>query len=169
MIREANLLWQYQDTDSGLIMPYYALPCLEWLKQQELKNWSVFEYGCGYSTIWLRLNTKYVESVDSSESWGAAMGAWYTDDKSLYLTQVAKKQNYDCIIVDGDPIEWRPDCVEFCRDFLKPGGYLIIDNFDQEGFPPAIAYEKFLEGWERQVFAQPNHSSWKTAVFTKPK
>ncbi len=175
MITQALLPWQFIDHDSGLILPYYTLPCLEWLKNQQIKKWNVFEFGAGYSTIWWRLNSYFVNSIDTNESWAKAMGARLVKDELNHdIIAYSRHINgyelnfYDAIVVDGDPIEWRPSCVDFCRDYVRPGGFLIIDNFDQEGFPPASEYEKFLEGWERQVFAQPNHSSWKTAVFKRP-
>jgi predicted O-methyltransferase YrrM len=174
MIREANLLWQYQDTDSGLIMPYYTLPCLEWLKKQDVSKWNVFEFGAGYSTIWWKLNCYFVKSVDSNESWAKAMGADLIKNELNHNIIAYNRHikdyhlnSYDCIIIDGDPIEWRPSCVEFCRDYVKPGGYIIIDNYSQEGFPADFEYDKFLQAWGKQVFSQPNHSSWKTAVFKK--
>lgn len=170
MITQALLPWQYIDHDSGLIMPYYTFPCLEWLKKQNIRTWNVYEFGSGYSTIWWRLNASSVWATDTHEAWARAMNAELRN-RNDFVDDIPQAfvDHFDCIIVDGDPVEQRPNCVEACRKFLSPGGFLIIDNYDQEGFPPDSAYEKFLEGWERQVFAQPNHSSWKTAVFIKPK
>lgn len=171
MIREANMIWQYVDTESGLIMPWYTLPMLEWLKKQKTKEWQVFEYGCGYSTIWWRANCGIVESVDSNRLWAQAVEAdfYYTDtDSNSYPRACRLKQIFDCIIVDGI---FREECVNFCFDKIKPAGFLIIDNWGQEDFlPDACARtEKLLAGWSKQIFKQPNHSKWQTALFQKPR
>jgi len=169
MIIEANRHWQYTDTESGLIMPWYTLPMLQWLKKQDVSEWEVFEYGCGYSTIWWRANCDSVTSIDSNKLWAKAIGIEYFS-KALanYVSCSGDGQNYDCIIIDGD---FREECMNHARYNVKPAGFLIIDNWGQEDFPPDACErtEKLLAGWSKQVFKQPNHSEWATALFQKPR
>lgn len=169
MIQEAHLTWRYLETESMLIMPWYTKACLDWLKKQDIGLWYVFEYGAGYSTIWWRLNVENLESVDNLVLWADAMLVRCEVEKDKYISTLKSVVDelglQDCIIVDG---EWREECVEFCRPFLKPGGYLIFDNYGQEEFPPTDRIDALLEGWTKQVFRQYNHTSWATAVFQKP-
>lgn len=166
-LREANLIWRY--TDGDVIAPWYALPALEWLKQQDTSKWRVFEYGCGYSTIWWRLNCSKVVSVDNNEVWAKAMNAICEKEKDNYIhasLNYSFANKHDCIIIDG---EWRDECTVFCLDYIKPGGYLIIDNYEQ--YDVGFNYDNvnlLLEGWEKTVHKQYNHSTWATAVFRKP-
>lgn len=163
MIIEANITWQYKDTESGLIMPWYTLPCLEWLKKQDMSKWNVFEYGAGYSTIWWRANCKNVASVEHSESWAKAMGAHHIPYKERFIT-ACEKLIYDCIVIDSE--YWREECAAFAIDYLKPGGYMIIDNWESENYDPKVN-EHLFKDWPIQIFKQPNHRSWKTAVLQK--
>lgn len=172
MIREANLHWRYEDTETGLIMPWYTLPALQWLKQQDIKQWEVFEYGAGYSTIWWRLNCRTVDSIDHSNNWANAMSAICAKDKSDYIEFIGfcrestiNEMGFDCVVIDG---EHRKECLEHSIDYVAYGGYVIIDNWGQEDFPDTDFADKLLEGWEKQVFKQPNHTDWCTAVFRKP-
>jgi len=172
MIREANILWQYIDEESHLIMPWYVLPCLEWLKKQDIREWRVFEYGCGYSTIWWRNNCRHLKSIDHSEYWAVAMGCYPEKEKTKFIEsstiespEFYKRFLWDCIIVDG---KWREECVEFCLRYIDQGGYLIIDNWGQEDFPNTQKYLELLKDWKSIIFEQPNHSTWKTAIFQKP-
>ncbi len=173
-MQEANLHWRFLDGE--IIMPWYTKPTLEWLKQQDTSDWKVFEYGCGYSTIWWRLNCKEVVSIDNNEKWTKAMGAeLVSSEKIFYVSSIrdvhralSKNTNnyYDCIVIDG---EYRDECSSYAIRHLKPGGYLIIDNYEQ----PSVGYDytktnQLLEGWEKQVFKQHNHSDWQTAIFRKP-
>lgn len=162
MIIEANRHWQYTDTESNLIMPWYTLPVLQWLKTQSTKDWSVFEYGAGYSTIWWRLNCKELESIDHNSEWAKAVGAKFIQSKKAYIEQPIGP--YDCIIIDG---VHREECVEYCLPFIKNGGYLIIDNYGSEDYDIARTQE-LLEEWTCVIHKQPNHATWETAIFIKP-
>lgn len=170
MIQEANLHWRYLDTESNLIMPWYTLPALKWLKDQDTKNWNVFEYGAGYSTRWWVVNCRGGVSVDTSELWAKAMLANHITDKKEYIESCMYLQidmGWDCIIIDGD---WREDCIKFIQLLLNPGGYLIIDNYGGEDFPQDAVErtEELLKQWSKVIYKQPNHSTWATAIFQKP-
>lgn len=169
MILEASLQWRYYDTPSNLVMPWYTLPTLQWLKSIDISQWKVFEYGAGYSTVWWRLHCKKVVSVDSNQEWAIAMGALYMPDKNGYIesTSFGFDAPYDCVIVDG---AWREDCARFAKDYIKPGGYMIIDNWSDEDYPlkSCEATDVFLMGWERTLYRQQNHSTWCSAVWRKP-
>ena len=163
-MQEANLHWRFLDGE--IIMPWYTKPALEWLKQQDTSTWRVFEYGCGYSTIWWRLNCKEVNGVDNNEMWATAFNVRCITDKLKYINASWEPVLYDCIIIDG---EYRDECAEMAIENLATEGYLIIDNYEQ----PSVGYDytktnQLLQGWEKQVFKQHNHSDWQTAIFRKP-
>lgn len=168
MIQEANLHWRYLDTESNLVMPWYTLPCLQWLKTKPVSEWKVFEYGAGYSTIWWRLNCEVLESIESSKNWADAIGCKHDIDKQNYISSISRTgfwdNVFDCIIVDGDH---REECVKYCLPFLKQGAYLIIDNYGSEDYDISKTKD-LLKDWECTLHNQPNHSTWVTAVFKKP-
>lgn len=164
MIQEANLQWRYDDTEFNLVMPWYTLPALKWIKSQETKDWIVMEYGCGYSTIWWRLNCKFLKSVDSDKNWSKAMGVWHATEKAYYIKIVETDSLWDCVIVDGVD---REECVKYCLPYIKSGGVLIIDNYDSENYDISQT-EELLKSWPVVIHKQPNHTVWQTAIFTKP-
>lgn len=165
MIVDCNKIWQYLEDDTQLILPWYTLHCLHWLKKQHVYDWNVFEFGVGYSTIWWRSNAHGLTSIETNERWARAMGAIWIAEEEIHLNFIEKvNRKYDCIIVDG---MWREKCVEAAVPFLKKGGYLIIDNWESEDYDPKVN-EELLKDWEITLFKQPNHSSWTTAVLQKP-
>ena len=93
------------------------------------------------------------------------MGAESHPDQENYVKSTKAGEFYDCIIVDG---EWREECVVFARNYVKHGGYLIFDNYGQPEFTPVEIIDALLQGWEKQVFRQYNHTNWSTAVFKRP-
>jgi len=167
MIQEANLGWAYIDTETKLVMPWYTLPTLQWLKTMDVSQWHVFEYGGGYSSIWWRVNSAFLKNVDGDDNWATAAGAWLAKTETTYVTAINDGHEYDCVVIDGD---YREKCLNYCINFLKRGGFLIIDNWLGEDFTPEMVSrtEILLEGWKKQLFKQPNHSQWTTAVFYKP-
>jgi predicted O-methyltransferase YrrM len=172
MIIGANMPWQYIQTESGLILPWFTLPCLEWLVKQDISKWVVFEFGCGYSTIWFRKNVNVVFSIDNNSSWAKAMTAYHTETKEKYISGIKllfpttpeKNDLFDCIVIDG---AWRLECLQNSHDRVRSGGYIIIDNWEGEDFPHTKEALEILNGWECQIFKQPNHRTWKTVVFRK--
>ena len=165
MIQEANLPWYYLDTENNLIMPNYTLECLRWISKEVKKNWSVFEYGSGYSSIWWRSKCGY-SAVESNEPWARAMNVKHEPDKQLYIQGCWSCIQWDCIVVDGIH---RQECIEYCMPYIKPGGFLIIDNYDEtDSVDDWVKIDEMLSTWTKAIFRQHNHTDWKTAVFKKP-
>ena len=44
--------WQTLDPETGLVFPWFVRPFLDVLKTWDITNWDIFEYGCGFSTLW---------------------------------------------------------------------------------------------------------------------
>lgn len=163
MLAEANLHWRYVDRD--IVMPWYTLPCLEWLKTQELSSWSVFEYGTGFSAIWWRDNVVQYKSVDSNSRWANIFGSKLETEERAYVHAIGTKIIYDCVVVDG---VFRNACIDFAKARIKPGGFMIVDNYDSSGEVGITESDISLKDWGKVIFTQANHTIWKTAVFQKP-
>jgi hypothetical protein len=158
-----NFGWRYLDTENNLTLPWYTIGCLEWLITLDIKNLSVFEFGCGISSIWWKNECKNWEGVDSNTEW--SNGSKITSDIVEYTTACIGGK-YDIIIIDGI---FRDDCTEHALKSIKPGGYIIVDNWDQETVDmPASCWKNTLEllkNYEMTVHKEPLHQDWKTAVF----
>jgi predicted O-methyltransferase YrrM len=154
------------DTETGLIMPWYTSPCLEWLLTLDLKGKLIFEYGVGDSTLWYWAKEAHVLGVDSNKEWAQKIDCWLARTKWDYISIIGDPNTYDIVVIDGD---YRDECTEFALKALKPGGYLIIDNYKQpsveEHWPLT---EKLIEGMPITVYKEPDHYDWVTAVVTKP-
>ena len=160
--------WRYFDEDLNIPYPWYTKPCLEWLKGIDISEASLFEYGVGDSTAWYRNKAKYVHGIDSDSDWVLKTRGVFTNDPQLYIeAPLHCGRFWDIIIIDGD---YRDRCTEFALRALKPGGYLIIDNYKQpsadlEHWPLT---EKLIEGMPITIYKEPGHPDWQTAVITKP-
>jgi hypothetical protein len=115
------------------IIPMYTYPCYEFLNSIDWTDADVFEYGCGYSTLWWSdKKVNYVGVEDNIE--------WYEKVKQKnpnihlktnlldyvnFVYQLEKK--FDVIVIDG---QGRYDCVTPALECLKDDGLLILDNSD---------------------------------------
>ncbi len=171
MLQKANECyeWRYHDTDCNVIMAWYTLPSLEWLKTKNTKEWDVFEFGAGYSTFWWRLNAKSVYSVESDAVWARAVSGntLHEQDKEKYVNAVSKPEmQFDCVVVDG---LYRNECAVAAIPFVKSGGIMIIDNYEQPSVEADYTIANLaLENWSKVVYKQEGHPDWQTAIFTKP-
>lgn len=156
------------DPGNGLIMPWYTSPCLEWLLTLDLKDKRVFEYGVGDSTLWYRRKGSEVYGVDTNLFWASKVGMVFCQPYFPSYCQIIEKGGlFDIVVIDG---EWRDECTKYALKALKPGSFLIIDNYKQksadlEHWPLT---EKLIEGMPITIYKEPDHEDWQTAVITKP-
>lgn len=167
MITKTNIPedgWVYFD-GIGVRMPWYTLPCLEWLDEMDLYGKYVFEYGLGHSTDWYNSRKAITFGVESNEQWGRN-DAHYTiqEDRLNYTSSILNaRPEFDIVVIDG---VFRDDCTEYALKKLKKGGYLICDNFEQPSvqadWPKTRELTKDLP---LTIYKQPDHYDWQTAVW----
>jgi hypothetical protein len=121
---------------SGEPVPWITYPAIEFLKQLDLSDRTVFEYGCGGSTVFWSRMAKHVDSVEHVEEFYREVLPTlpgnchltlevYPDD---YVQAVARRgEPYDVIVIDGHS---RVRCSTIAPKYLKPGGLIILDNSD---------------------------------------
>lgn len=182
--------WQIIDNDSGLVFPWLTHPFLYWLKEQNLCDKTILEFGAGRSTAWWRHNSYWVDSIESNEEWGnqaikdcesynlhngrifcKTLPDGVQDKKKDFFDLIPTDKEYDVIVVDGI---WRYECLEWALSHFKgKGGLLIADNWNQDFVwisPPA---EELMKPYKINKFIQPNHTNhegnpWKTVYWNIP-
>ena len=162
--------WQSFDKKTQLIYPWYTKQFLDVLDAWNVSDWKVFEYGAGSSTDWWRKKSRLVESVDFNPTWAEKAGAKHKDNKKDFINyplELISNEKFDCIIIDGEPIEWRDECTEVALKCIKNKGIIIIDNYEQEtvGLKEWPLTNKLLSKYKANVFKQVGHQDWKTAYW----
>ena len=65
-----NGYWNpFPSDSSGEAIPWYTYPAITFLKNVIQAEWKVFEYGCGYSTVFWNRNCAKTVSVEHDEQW----------------------------------------------------------------------------------------------------
>ena len=153
----------------------------------DYKEWEVFEWGGGCSTVWYASNCKHVDTIENSQEWADEIKDYLTTNnitnftmdvidvppsanqphvnKDIYLNYIKKfNKKWDCIIVDGS---YRNDALLMSEEFVKDGGIIIFDNFEQDtsGYYILPNKEYFNSKYKIDVYAHPGREYWKTAIW----
>ncbi|MBU3553980.1 hypothetical protein [Polynucleobacter sp. UB-Piko-W3] len=157
----------------GDASPWYTYPAIEYLKQLDLTDATLFEYGSGNSTNFWRSRVKEIVSVESSPEWFSLVSGNQTlnqkimlrTEKAEYINSIKEvNATYDIIVVDG---EYRQLCAISALDFLKKDGMLILDNSD---WFTDITGELRSRGYMQIDFIGQgpiNSYAWSTSIFIK--
>jgi hypothetical protein len=130
--------WSRKSVDAeGRPLPWMTYPAIEYLKQFDLSDKHVFEYGSGSSSLFWAGRAKSVIAVELNAEWYRFVNSMRPDnlelllasDKESYVSSLSRYgRNFDLIVIDG---AWRNACAVIAHKFLNESGMIIIDNSDR--------------------------------------
>lgn len=133
--------------NEGKPIPWYTYPAIDFLDSIKKRNWIIFEWGCGNSTLWWSKNVSQVFSVEDNEMWfnnisqqiPSNVNLNYKNTQDSYVHAIDNhEQNYfDVIVIDGS---YRNECSFNCIQFLKESGIVIFDNSDGKDYNEGINF-----------------------------
>ncbi len=105
-------------------------------------DWIVREIGAGYSTLWFADRVQSIVSIEHSREWFKLLSAIVAaeklenvdlrhDDRFMRFVREPAEESLDLLFIDGGP---RTKCLEYGFPKVKPGGYLYLDNWENEEF-----------------------------------
>lgn len=122
----------------GNPIPWYTYPAIEFLSQFDYSDKQIFEFGCGYSSLFWAKRAKKVTSIEDNLNW---FDKWkkefdepnldirWRDEGEIYEQAALEDEiKYDVIIVDG---KRRFQCAESAVKVLNEGGMIILDDSDR--------------------------------------
>ena len=159
----------------GLPIPWVTYPSLAFLGERVKKDFVVFEYGSGNSTLWWAQRSSSVISCEHDSAWYAQVlpripnnvelnhvALEYGGAYSGLIKQYTNK--FDVVFIDGRD---RVNCVRNALDALKPDGVLILDNSDVGTYVEALELMR-AKGFKRIDFVGPGPITtavWRTSIF----
>jgi len=144
-------------------MPHLNSKTVNFLRQVLKSDMRVLETGSGNSTVWFARQVKEVVAFENLSSWYWALKDVIEEEKldniTLYYDPEYPTKSFpqyeglfDIVLLDGaDHGDSRMDCMRIAPKFVKPGGYLIIDDVHRKCYEEAITDLNSL-GWEKQLF-----------------
>jgi hypothetical protein len=123
----------------GKPLAWLSYPFIHFIAPRLTTEMRVFEYGCGFSTMWFSSRVKEIISVDHDKDWIERLKTYnisnssvnYEGSPSSYASSIKKFGLFDIILIDG--IE-RPLCFENAISSLTKGGVIIWDNSNRDEF-----------------------------------
>lgn len=132
----------------GNPLPWITYPAIDFLKKRIHPDMSVFEYGCGGSTLWWASRVKEIVSVEHSREWHEKMKRLAPSNVTLYHIELVDDGAYsrkvaefdaafDIVVIDGRD---RVRCGINSLKALKPAGVIIWDNSDRQAYEQGIRF-----------------------------
>lgn len=131
--------------NDGEPIPWFTYPAIDFLDPIVKKNWKVFEWGSGNSTLWWAAKVSQVYSIEDNENWfdeikkrvPSNVEIEYCSEKEVYIHAIKETNidNYDVIVIDGS---YRNDCARNAIEHLNEKGIIILDNSDGKNWIDGI-------------------------------
>jgi hypothetical protein len=144
--------------DGNSFLPWYNFPLIELLNSYIKPNINVFEYGCGFSTLFYAQNKCNVFAVEARTEWVdniTKLGYQHSliDKINIKLCNphempqqiVQYNMEFDIIVIDS---LHRIECLKQAKKVYKKG-MIILDNSERENLKEA---EKIMYKFEYKVF-----------------
>ncbi len=131
-------------------VPWFTYPAIEALKNWDLSDKRVFEYGSGYSTLFWAARAKEVLSVEHDRAWYEKIVKLAPPNVRLILAPIDEKEEptpesleqfkayaeaidgcFQIIVIDGYArSRVRYQCAQMALPHLDSNGLIILDNSD---------------------------------------
>ncbi len=130
-------------------IPWYTYPAIEYFNQLDFSDKTVFEFGCGSSSLYWANKAKEVTSLEAREVWYNKIKDQAPDNLKLICRSVDNNyvetifesgQKYDIIVIDG---MLRYPSTEAAIQCLNDDGIIIFDNSDR-----AAEFKKYAKAME---------------------
>lgn len=133
---------------NGDPIPWFTYPAIEFLKKRVHRDMCVFEFGCGFGTIWWANRVNEVISVEHVNNWHDKIAEKMPKNVKLFHIQLEPngdyskkikefKNKFDIVVIDGRD---RVNCAINSIDALKEDGVFIWDNSDRKEYESGYHY-----------------------------
>ncbi len=136
---------------SGKPIPWISYPAISFLSERTSGDMTIFEFGCGNSTLWWANRVQKVVSAEHDLSWYQKISTLVPSNVAIYHHPLVRGGDYcrsfshleekaHIIVIDGRD---RVNCAIQSIECLRPDGCIVWDNSDREEYEPG---KEFLKG-----------------------
>ncbi len=146
------------DSD-GNFVPWYNYAVIDFLTEKLSKgSFRVFEYGCGYSTIFYAMRCAFVHSVETRLDWVSLVQekARLLNLHNIRLNHLVEDfhlglvEHYDIIVVDSVN---RHECAMRAIGHIADNGIIIVDNLERQNLQKTLDMLCVENGFKVIVFS----------------
>lgn len=155
----------------GNALPWFTYPAIEFIKQLDLQDKEVLEWGAGNSTKFFSKRCKRIYSIEHNKEWFFKVKEFNLPNNNIFHAEANEKyvstayeikKKFDLIVVDGI---LRDACLQAARDLLNESGMIIFDNSDRNPELAALMREKDLIQVDMHGLGPINNYTWTTSFF----
>lgn len=127
-------------------IPWLTYPAIDFLDSIVKKDWKVFEWGSGNSTLWWAERVSSVTAIEDDTDWYNEIKAQMpTNVRLLNITgqeeysnamSLGESEQFDVIVIDGS---FRNECAIKCVERLSNSGIIIFDNSDGNEYDSSMS------------------------------
>jgi hypothetical protein len=133
---------------NGNPIPWLTYSFIEFISRRIQSHHTVFEYGCGNSTLYFSQRVKMITAAENDLAWYEKFNKMIPSNVNLlYREQVYDGEycklamrtgkKYDIIIVDGRN---RVNCIKNIFPALKDDGVIILDDSERNEYQEGIKF-----------------------------
>ena len=133
---------------AGKPIPWCTYPFIKFIEKRLNKDFEVFEYGCGNSSLWYAERVKSIISVEHDKDWYELIRKKLPENSKVIYKELEygaayskavfdEDKKYHIIIVDGRD---RINCAKNAVDALTDTGIIVFDNTDRVQYQEGIDY-----------------------------
>lgn len=132
----------------GNALPWISIPTIELLKEKDLSQLFVFEYGAGNSTIWFSKRVNKIVSIEHDKEWFEFVQKMIDANNSkVYFKELSYGGDYSRSILDYNDVDIalvdgrdRVNCAKNALTQLSEKGVIILDDAQRENYKEAKEY-----------------------------
>lgn len=117
-------------------LPWATYPFLRFIAGRLDRHLRIFEYGCGFSTLYYAARVKEVIAVEHSLKWSQWLAPKVQSGARIirrdpgpgYIREILKHGEFDVVIIDGLN---REECAEVALEALSPSGVIVWDDAER--------------------------------------
>lgn len=128
--------YAHRTPDEIIPVPWMHTSAVSYLEEILRPDFRVLEHGCGGSTLWFAERVAAVVSVEHDPAWRDKVRSLAPANVTLLEAFGHTGQVFDLFLIDGLREE-REGCLLKAHVFVKPGGWVVLDNANRPEYEDA--------------------------------
>lgn len=131
-------------------IPWLTYPAINFLSERLNRDFLMFEYGSGNSTLYYSKIVKKVIAVEHNKAWYEKIKSRLSENSEIIFvnfdyneiycqTIKSTNQKFDIIIIDAED---RVNCIKNCLNNISENGVIILDDSEREEYNEGIEFLK---------------------------
>lgn len=123
--------WKPSKPEDLQAVPWISPAAIDFLAGILTPDMEVIEHGSGGSTLFMAERVSKVTAYEVDPDWQAIVKQKAPANVRIISRgthNIRKAKQVDLLFIDGEPLKDRCEWLAYAEDFVKPGGWIVLDN-----------------------------------------